>query len=61
MDGAVGYGPSFLEEAFGGLVRCEGFEKSTLDTRLKIRTARKSRERMVREDIANAIPGIAVP
>lgn len=27
LDGTSGYGSSFLDEAFGGLVRSEGFEK----------------------------------
>ena len=38
MDGAKGYGSSFLEEAFGGLVRCCGFELSQLKERLLIET-----------------------
>ena len=28
LDGTSGYGSSFLDEAFGGLVRSEGFDKS---------------------------------
>ncbi|EPM4283597.1 TPA: STAS-like domain-containing protein [Vibrio parahaemolyticus] len=31
------YGPSFISEAFGGLVRDEGFDYSTLKEKLKIR------------------------
>ena len=38
MDGAKGYGSSFLEEAFGGLVRCRGFEPNQLRERLFIKT-----------------------
>lgn len=38
MDGAKGYGSSFLEEAFGGLVRRRGFEPGQLGERLVIRT-----------------------
>ena len=38
MDGAKGYGSSFLEEAFGGLVRCCGFEPNLLKERLVIKT-----------------------
>lgn len=56
LDGAVGYGPSFLEEAFGGLVRKEGFEKDDLLARLKIRTNRSNREKMIIDDIRNARP-----
>ena len=38
MDGTKGYGSSFLEEAFGGLVRCRGFEPGQLRERLVIKT-----------------------
>lgn len=30
LDGAVGYGSSFLEEAFGGLVRANGLDKTAI-------------------------------
>ncbi len=45
LDGAAGYPSSFLEEAFGGLVRCGGFSVDQLTKRLKITTteARKTR------------------
>lgn len=36
LDGVAGFGSSFLEEAFGGLVRDEGFSKSFLDEKLEI-------------------------
>ncbi len=36
FDGVAGFGSSFLEEAFGGLVRCEGFTKEQLDIKLVI-------------------------
>lgn len=36
MDGTVGYGSSFLEEAFGGLVR-QGFQASELLQRIELR------------------------
>lgn len=36
LDGALGYGSSFLEEAFGGLIRDAGFEPADLSRRLKI-------------------------
>ena len=39
MDGAMGYGSSFLEEAFGGLVRECGFEPKDLKRNLTIQTA----------------------
>jgi STAS-like domain of unknown function (DUF4325) len=34
LDGTLGYGSSFLEEAFGGLVRIAGFEQQDLMRRL---------------------------
>jgi STAS-like domain of unknown function (DUF4325) len=34
LDGTLGYGSSFLEEAFGGLVRIEGLKSSDLLKRL---------------------------
>ena len=34
FDGVAGFGSSFLEEAFGGLVRHEGFSKEQLDSKL---------------------------
>lgn len=37
LDGAIGYGASFLEEAFGGLVREAGFSKKELSGSLEIR------------------------
>ncbi len=36
LDGPKGYGSSFLEEAFGGLVRKEGFKRQDLQSRLEI-------------------------
>lgn len=36
MDGAEGFGSSFLEEAFGGLVRLGYFTKEELHSRLEI-------------------------
>lgn len=41
LDGTAGYGSSFLEEAFGGLIRC-GFTKGDLEKRLKIESSRES-------------------
>ena len=38
FDGVAGFGSSFLEEAFGGLVRADNFQKSFLDAHLLIRT-----------------------
>jgi hypothetical protein len=36
IDDVEGYGSSFLEEAFGGLIRVEGFTVSELKQNLKI-------------------------
>ena len=36
FDGVAGFGSSFLEEAFGGLVRDEGMSKVFLDQKLEI-------------------------
>lgn len=36
FDGSMGYGSSFLEEAFGGLVRLKKFSKEVLHSKLKL-------------------------
>jgi len=36
FDGSMGYGSSFLEEAFGGLVRLKKFSKETLHQKLRL-------------------------
>lgn len=38
VEGTAGYGSSFLEEAFGGLVRLRGFRPEDLKRRLKVET-----------------------
>jgi hypothetical protein len=38
LDGTLGYGSSFLEEAFGGLVR-QGFTAETLHKKMKIKSS----------------------
>jgi hypothetical protein len=43
LDGASGFGSSFLEEAFGGLIR-KGFTEHELRKKLKIKSARGSYE-----------------
>lgn len=35
LDGSMGYGSSFLEEAFGGLVRLKKFTRDALHKKLK--------------------------
>jgi len=44
LDGVVGYGSSFLEEAFGGLVRTGKFSAAELHKKLKLHTKLKSIE-----------------
>ena len=39
FDGVAGFGSSFLEEAFGGLVKCEGFTGEQLDGKLTIKAS----------------------
>lgn len=46
LDGTSGYGSSFLEEAFGGLVRL-GFAPSELHKRLSIKSTRPSFQQRV--------------
>lgn len=42
LDGTLGYGSSFLEEAFGGLVREDNFSEEYLSKRLELVSTRKS-------------------
>lgn len=46
LDGTNGYGSSFLEEAFGGLVR-RGFTALELEKKLKIESSRSSYKQRV--------------
>jgi hypothetical protein len=39
LDGTRGYGSSFLEEAFGGLIREEGFDEPTLRARMRLESS----------------------
>ena len=56
FDGARGYGSSFLEEAFGGLVR-KGFPKETLKTKLHLHAANSSLKQEILEYIDSAKRG----
>lgn len=38
LDGAMGYGSSFLDEAFAGLYRTNGIDKQTIKEKIKIFT-----------------------
>ena len=44
FDGVAGFGSSFLEEAFGGLVREQGFGKEFLDNHLFLSTTEQDLE-----------------
>lgn len=39
MDGAMGYGSSFLDEAFAGLYRNHGIDKDTIRKKLKLHSS----------------------
>lgn len=41
LDGTLGYGSSFLEEAFGGLIRECGMSLAQIDQKLKIHSSRR--------------------
>lgn len=55
MDGARGYGSSFLEEAFGGLVRA-GLPKDVIRERVSITAANSSLKAEIFEYIEKAMP-----
>ncbi|MBB5190102.1 hypothetical protein HNQ50_000812 [Silvimonas terrae] len=54
LDGVLGYGSSFLEEAFGGLVRVGHLSVGSLKKHLKIRTSDPSYADEIWEYIENA-------
>lgn len=54
LDGTTGFGSSFLEEAFGGLVR-KGFSVDELKRRLHIKSERQSYEVRIWSYIASAV------
>jgi len=55
MDGARGYGSSFLEEAFGGLVRL-GFVKEVIKRKLEIHATNASLKQEIDDYINSAQP-----
>jgi hypothetical protein len=55
LDGVVGYGSSFLEEAFGGLVRLGMFTKEQLHEKLKL----ESKYRTITQEIWGYIDSAA--
>lgn len=54
LDGTNGFGSSFLEEAFGGLVR-KGFSLDLLKKRLHIKSSRQSYEMRIWSYIRDAV------
>jgi hypothetical protein len=52
LDGTAGIGSSFIDEAFGGLVRSEGFDRSDVLGRITIESAE---DPMLIEDAVAAI------
>jgi STAS-like domain of unknown function (DUF4325) len=56
FDDTFGYGSSFLEEAFGGLVRLCGFSASDLHSRMTIETGDPSLSEEVWSYIDSASP-----
>jgi hypothetical protein len=56
LDGVRGYPSSFTEEAFGGLVRDEGFKEDELLSRIEIKFKSKAYTGY-RDDIIDAIRG----
>jgi len=57
LDDTEGYGSSFLEEAFGGLVRIERFDKAELLKRLSFNSSDETYIIQVKQYISDAIPG----
>ncbi|MBF0341152.1 MAG: STAS-like domain-containing protein [Magnetococcales bacterium] len=57
LDGTEGYGSSFLEEAFGGIVRHQKFSRNDLLCKLEIRTRDLALKEEINEYINDAIPG----
>lgn len=55
LDGTLGYGSSFTEELFGGLVRASGFSANDLENRLEVRSADRSMLREIRSYISEAM------
>ncbi len=56
LDGTSGFGSSFLDEAFGGLVRSEGFDATIIDRFVFKSTVDPSYILEIRESIQRAQP-----
>ena len=56
LDGALGFGSSFLEEAFGGLVREAGLKAEALHEKLRISSKLKTYEQRIWRYVDDAKP-----
>jgi hypothetical protein len=56
LDGTIGYGSSFLEEAFGGLVRSLKVAPSIVQSKVHVRSIDATLLEEVKEYISNAVP-----
>jgi hypothetical protein len=54
LDGTLGYGSSFLEEAFGGLIREHSFKLALLNEKLEIKSSRRLYSERVKSYLKNA-------
>ena len=54
LDGTIGYGSSFLEETFGGLIREEGFSYEEINNKLILISKRKSILKSIENYIYNS-------
>lgn len=54
LDGTRGYGSSFLDEAFAGLVRVHGFQPDELSSKLILETSRLTLKREIEAYIQEA-------
>ena len=64
LDGTVGFGSSFLEEAFGGLVRVHNLTRETMDRLIfksKNQTLVKIINEYINEAIERKVPGYYQP
>lgn len=56
LNGVFGFGSSFLEEAFGGLVRKSFFSQDELQRKMRVNASLKTYENRVKKYIADAKP-----
>lgn len=61
LDGVLGYGSSFLEEAFGGLVRVAGLDRERFAKLVQIRTESGSLRLEIDEYVRQAAAKVGQP